>query len=161
MVYILLSVDGAKGDEPALLAREYTSVCACFNLRAASRRMTSLYNQRLKESGVLITQLPILGTLRQAGPMPLTRLAELLEMDRTTLARNWLPLVREGLTSEQASPDRRVRVLAITAKGTKALRTALALWKEAQASVVKELGEGDYRTLLAQLGRLQRLSRGE
>jgi DNA-binding MarR family transcriptional regulator len=152
-------VDKNTAPNPRLRAKEYLASCACFNLRAASRRVTSLYNMHLKESGVLITQLPLLGALAQAGPVPLTRLAQALEMDRTTLARNWLPLVRGGLTAEHASDDKRVRVFEITAKGRKALSKALALWENAQREVIGTMGKESYRSFLAQLGRLQRLDR--
>jgi DNA-binding MarR family transcriptional regulator len=152
-------VNRNKAPNRRLRAKEYLASCACFNLRAASRRVTSLYNMHLKESGVLITQLPLLGALAQAGPVPLTRLAQALEMDRTTLARNWLPLLRGGLTAEHASDDKRVRVFEITAKGRKALAKALALWESAQREAIGTIGKESYSAFLAQLGRLQQLDR--
>ena len=158
-VHILLYVDEKTTAQRCPRGREYAAMCACFNIRAASRRITSLYNMHLKESGVLVTQLPLLVALDQAGPLPLTGLAQALEMDRTTLARNWLPLLRGGLTTEQAGADKRVRVLEITDKGRKVLAMALALWKQAQTEVIGAMGEESYRAFLAQLGRLQQLGR--
>jgi DNA-binding MarR family transcriptional regulator len=160
-VYILLNVRQESNSTRELGGREYAAACAVFNLRAASRRITSLYNARLRKSGVLITQLPLLVALDYAGPMPLTRLAEELEMDRTTLSRNWLPLVRSGLTREQSTADKRVRVLAITDKGSEALALALQLWNAAQAEVVASMGDEGYRAFLGQLGKLQMLGRRE
>ena len=132
-------------------AREYTDQCVCFNVRMASRKITSFYNKHLEASGVLITQFSILVALHFAGPTPQTQLARLLDMDRTTLARNWLPLVRDGLASEQPGQDRRTRVLHLTKKGERAFQIAVPLWQEAQAKVAARMGADGMRLLLDQL----------
>ncbi len=136
--------------------KEYPEVCVSFNLRRASRAVTALYNERLASSGIRTTQLPILVALDQGGPMPLTRLARLLEMDRTTLTRNWRPLERQGFTAESPGADRRSRLLTITEKGRRTLGRALALWEEAQAQFIRAMGEGDFRVLLAKLAAVRR-----
>jgi len=157
-VYILSSMEPKRTGKKSLRGKEYAAVCACFNLRRASRAVTALYNERLASSGIRTTQLPILVALDQGGPMPLTRLARLLEMDRTTLTRNWLPLERQGLTAESPGEDRRSRVLTITETGRRALAKALPLWEEAQAQFIQAMGEGDFHVLLSKLEAVRRVA---
>ncbi len=78
-------------------AKEITAMCACFHLRQASRVVTQLYDETLRPTGILGTQLPLLVALRLHGELTVHGLAKALVMDRTTLTRNLKPLQREGL----------------------------------------------------------------
>ena len=66
--------------------------CNCSTLRSATRVLTQAYDEVLRPSGLRTTQFSILARLAGVGPVPLSELAELLAMDRTTLARNLRPL---------------------------------------------------------------------
>ena len=58
--------------------------------------------------------------------MTITGLADVIAMDRTTMASNLKPLVREGLvTVESSAADRRARIAAITPDGLTRLKAAL------------------------------------
>jgi DNA-binding MarR family transcriptional regulator len=81
-----------------------------------------------------------------AGPVNVTRLAELTMMDRTTLTRNLELLQKQGLIDVAAGGDRRTWIVTITVQGNTALAEALPLWKRAQSHVVKALGR-DIRAL--------------
>src|SRR5215475_8470111 len=70
--------------------------CACFNLRKASRTVTQLFDQILAPCGLRSTQLTILLAAKVLGPCGLARLARELVMDRSTITRNLLPLVKAG-----------------------------------------------------------------
>jgi hypothetical protein len=81
--------------------------CTCLAIRQAARHITQFYDQHLAPAGLRITQFSILAKLRRLGPMTINALADELVMDRTTLGRNILPLVREGLlsrSSQQGAP---------------------------------------------------------
>jgi DNA-binding MarR family transcriptional regulator len=110
------------------------------NLRKAARAVTQLYDRHLRPSGLKGTQFSILAVLANTGAIPLSRLAEVLVMDRTTLSRNLEPLERDGLVSVTEGKDRRVRQVALKPRGRKALAGALPLWEAAQGQVVKEIG---------------------
>ena len=127
---------------------ERLASCPCLNLRRASKVLTSLFNEQMKDSGVLITQLPVLGALKVDGALPLTRLAKILDMDRTTLSRNVNPMLKLGLLSQGPGLDRRNRILEITTKGAQALEKALPLWDGAQNKVKELLGEEGLAVLL-------------
>ena len=80
------------------------------------------------------------------------RLARSLGLDRTTLTRNLKPLEREGLVASSPGKDQRVRLLRLTEAGQRTLQRAYPLWEEAQAKVVKALGQRRWMTLLEGLG---------
>jgi DNA-binding MarR family transcriptional regulator len=92
-----------------------------------------------------------------AGPVNVTRLAELTVMDRTTLTRNLELLQKQGLIDVAAGGDRRTRIVTITVQGNTALAEALPLWKKAQSHVVKALGQDRWAAMLTNLTRHGRI----
>src|SRR5262249_62214451 len=83
--------------------------CAIFNLRKASRAMTRMYDQEIASSGLRATQFTMLVAVGLAAPANLSRLAEILGADKSTLSRNLAPLERDGLIASAAGGDRRKR----------------------------------------------------
>jgi len=122
--------------------RNATSVtkCTCGNLRKAARVVTQRYEAALQPTGLKATQFTLLATLANRGDLPLTHLAEVLGMDRTTLTRNLKPLVGKGLVSVENAQDQRVRQIKLTAKGSKAFKNALPHWEAVQSKIVSGLG---------------------
>jgi len=123
--------------------------CSCFAARRAARTVTQHYERHLKPSGLRVTQFTLLALLELAGPQPLSRFADQMGVERTTLTRNLRALVERGWVTESAAGDRRVRMLAITKRGTAAARAALPRWREAQKSIARRLGAGAIRALAA------------
>ena len=109
--------------------------CTCSALRRASRAVTQHYEASFRGTGLRATQFTVLATLAQTGPMPLSALATMLGLERTTLTRNLGPLEKKGYVSTVADEDQRVRRIAITKKGEAAALAALDAWKQAQATV--------------------------
>lgn len=123
--------------------------CACFNLRKATRALTSLYDNELKEVGITTPQFTILAALEEADESKITPLAERLVMDRTTLTRNLDRLSDGGLvTSRRGTEDRRTRVVTLTDEGRDILDSALPEWERAQDEIVETLGEDTFEDLL-------------
>jgi DNA-binding MarR family transcriptional regulator len=133
--------------DPAELARN----CACFNLRKAARAITQLYDAALAPSGIRATQLSVLVALALVEQAPLSRVAEQLVMDRTTLTRNLRPLERRGWVRIEVGEDRRKRSLRLTKSGRAALERALPFWERAQAHVLKRFGDARWAELLTSL----------
>lgn len=125
--------------------------CACFNLRKAARAVTQLYDNMLRPTRLRATQFSLLVATSLFGPISVTRLAEMGVIDRTTLTRNFKPLVKRGYIEVVLGKDRRTRVVSLTGLGREALRKALPLWKKAQSRVVKELGQERWNSLQADL----------
>jgi DNA-binding MarR family transcriptional regulator len=114
--------------------------CSCFAARLAARTITQHYERHMKPSGLRVTQFTLLVLLQLTGPQPLSRFADQVGVERTTLTRNLRLLLERGWVTESAAGDRRVRMLAITKAGTAAARTALPHWREAQSSLARRLG---------------------
>jgi DNA-binding MarR family transcriptional regulator len=125
--------------------------CTANNLRRASRQVSAAFDEALAGSGLRGTQFTLLTALAIGGELPLTRLAEVLSLDRTTLTRNLLPLQRDGLVESRATADARVRKVALTERGQQTLERALPRWEAAQKSVIQALGEGRWKELMSTL----------
>ena len=118
------------------------TTCVCVNLRRATRALTQLYDSALAEAGVKVTQFSLLRAIQRSEPAAITTLAEDLELDRTTLARNLLPLQRDRLVTLATGDDQRVTEVRLTAKGRKAIAQALPLWQQVQDEIAQRLGAG-------------------
>jgi DNA-binding MarR family transcriptional regulator len=116
-----------------------TRNCTCSSLRRATRAVTAHYEAQFRGSGLRGTQFTILSILAQAGPLPMTRLADLQGVERTTLTRNLTVLARRGLVEWVAAKDGRVRKAALTRAGNAMLHKCLPRWVAAEASVGKVL----------------------
>lgn len=121
--------------------------CSCFAARRAARTITQHFERQMKPSGLRVSQFTVLTMLTLAGPQPLSRLADQMALERTTLTRNLRPLLERGLVSESATGDRRIRMLSITKRGTAAATAALPYWREAQKSITQGLGADAARAL--------------
>jgi DNA-binding MarR family transcriptional regulator len=108
--------------------------CHCYALRRAARLVTQHYDRILRPSGLRTTQFTLLVGLAQRGPIPLTRLAGMLGLERTSLTRNLKPLTAKGWVTVVPDADRRVHSVGITAEGKAKARAALPLWRQAQAT---------------------------
>jgi DNA-binding MarR family transcriptional regulator len=116
-----------------------TRYCTCSALRRATRALTAHYEAHFRGSGLRGTQFTILSVLAQAGPLPMTRLADLLGVERTTLTRNLTVLARGGLVEWAGAKDGRIRKAALTKAGDAMLRKCLPRWAAAEASAGKVL----------------------
>ncbi|HEX6834218.1 MAG TPA: MarR family winged helix-turn-helix transcriptional regulator [Rudaea sp.] len=124
--------------------------CVCINLRRAARAISKLYDDALAESGLKITQFSLLREIERSEPAPISRLADAVELDRTTLARNLSPLERDGLVALAAGEDLRVTEVRLTRKGRAAIARAVPMWERAQAQIASRLPAGG-------LGQLQKI----
>ena len=125
--------------------------CAFYKMRRASRVVTQVYDRFLKPCDLAPTQFSLLVALASAGQVTISRLAETMAMDRTTLTRNLKPLEREGLIKIVPGPDRRTRAVTLTSSGKKKLQAALPLWEQAQTYMAKKLGQGQWEELKSTL----------
>jgi DNA-binding MarR family transcriptional regulator len=121
-----------------------TRDCICSAYRRATRALTQHYEAQFRGSGLRGTQFTVLATLVQTGPIPSTRLAKQLGMERTTLTRNLKPLEDRSLITISAGQvslgqDARVREVAITKEGTALALKLLPRWQQAQKSAHKVL----------------------
>lgn len=114
--------------------------CVCVNLRRATRALTQLYDAALADAGVKVTQFSLLRAIERNEPAAISALAEDLDLDRTTLSRNLLPLQRDRLVALAPGADQRVTEVRLTGKGRKAIADALPRWQHAQDDIAQRLG---------------------
>ena len=115
--------------------------CTCFKLRRLSRRVTAVYDRALSAAGMRVTQYSLLGHLRGLSGVPISELAEMLDMDRTTLTRNLKPLLEAGWVKVRSSDeDARVRLVQLTPVGEERWKAARAYWRQAQDEVNATIG---------------------
>jgi DNA-binding MarR family transcriptional regulator len=120
-----------------------------------SRAVSRHYEACLAPSGLTATQFSILRSLRRDGPAALSRLAEALVMERTSLYRALAPLERDGLVALRADPgDVRIRLADLTRKGKARIDAALPHWERAQGAFLDAVGNAEWRRVSRQLTRM-------
>ena len=122
--------------------------CACANLRRADRVVTQFYDAALRPSGLRITQFTLLQALTLAPGMSQKQLAELLEIDSTTLTRTLTPLRRKGWLHSEAGTDRRELRLSLTLAGKREYQRVLPYWETAQKGLQQALGKKNWNRLI-------------
>jgi DNA-binding MarR family transcriptional regulator len=117
-------------------------ICACTTLRKASRALSRIYDEALLPAGMTVAQLAVLRAIGRGaeGGEPLSRLAESLVMDRTSLYRALIPLKKSGWVAINAGPRGRAKQVELTMKGERAIQAARKFWDAAQTTILGEFG---------------------
>ncbi|MEU1540931.1 MarR family winged helix-turn-helix transcriptional regulator [Actinacidiphila glaucinigra] len=125
-------------------AESKAALCNNLALRKAARYLGATYDKALAPVGLRATQFSILQHLGARGELTITALADMIAMDRTTMASNLKPLAREGLvTVETSAADRRARIVTITPEGLARMESALPLWDDVQTRFEERFGTED------------------
>jgi DNA-binding MarR family transcriptional regulator len=133
----------------------HTAPCAAGTLRRATRSIARLYDRKLSAAGLTSAQFSILRALEPLSePIALSRLAEQLVFERTSLYRALEPLRREGLITIEAGPGARAKETALTRKGHARIAKALPHWQEAQSEFLAQFGKAAWSTLAVSLGEI-------
>jgi DNA-binding MarR family transcriptional regulator len=122
--------------------------CACANLRRAARVVTKYYDAMLRPSGLHVSQFTLLQALNEASELSQKQLAELLEIDSTTLTRTLAPLRRKGWLRFEPGADRREWRLSLTTAGRREYKRALPYWERAQKGLEGALGKTAWNHLV-------------
>ncbi|MES2148894.1 MAG: MarR family winged helix-turn-helix transcriptional regulator [Pseudomonadota bacterium] len=132
--------------------------CNVFALRQATRFVSQLYERHLSPAGMTSSQFTLFSVLHQLPGVTMSKLAELLVMDRTSLVRAIQPLARDGyLANAPAAPGSRQQALSLTAAGRQKYLAALPLWEAAQNEYEQLLGEKAAARLRTELMRITQL----
>ncbi len=145
-----------KGVAPELSRYEvaHCSECTCFNLRKATRVVQNLFDEAFRTIGLKGTQFTVLSHIFSYGPLTLTKLANIMLLDRTTLARNLVPLEKKGFIEINPGSDLRTRYIDITEKGRRLLARALPLWEKTQERIKDGLGDEKWNSMLSNISEL-------
>jgi DNA-binding MarR family transcriptional regulator len=140
--------------DTADMALEMRDRCPALRVRAASRMLARIYDDALRETGLEMSQLPVLAALAISGErgITVTELARALVMDRTSVTRAIRPLEKAGLLYVARSPDdARSKVIVLTRAGERALRDAYPRWKRTSRRIRDVLGSARIDALGAEL----------
>ncbi len=138
--------------------KKESSVCNCVNIRRAAQSVTEIYDGHLAPSGLKIGQFSMLKHIQAMAPVNVSRLAEKMRLDRTTLVRGLKTLEKDGLILDTAETGTRSRSLTLTQKGEDVLNTAVKLWEQAQKHIENKLGYGTLKDLTALLLKIESLT---
>lgn len=130
---------------------EQTAQCALANLRRTARAVTRMFDEALAPSGLRSTQFTLIANVAANETISMSDLADVIGMDRTTLARNLGPLERDHLVRVEPGADQRVRLVSLTDAGLERLKSAAPLRAAAQRRIVAALGADAFRHLLGTL----------
>ncbi|MGC1302681.1 MAG: MarR family winged helix-turn-helix transcriptional regulator [Caulobacteraceae bacterium] len=115
--------------------------CHCVAARQMTRHISKIYERHLGPLGVTATQLAILNFLARQSAMTTAEMAELMQMDRTTLLRAVKPLREKAWVNVDPQEDEpRRHVLTLSAGGRAKIVEARPLWETAQAEYEAEIG---------------------
>jgi len=133
-IKVILIMETEKGDLKRCF--DLPALCPAFNIRAASRIITQLFDEILKPSGLQVTQFTVLIGVHILDSPSISKLAKGLIMDRTTITRGLKPL-----ENEVSGDDKRTHFVKLTPKGKSVLEKTLPYWEKARAVVSKEFGQ--------------------
>lgn len=134
---------------------EETRNCLHFRLRRITRLISRHFDQALRPLGLSVAHFNILAALAQLGPIPVTKLAKVLGLERSAVARNLKLIARDGLVLLSEGEDRRTLVAEISRLGRKKLDQALPNWKRAQDHLIAKVGASKVARALETLAKLR------
>jgi DNA-binding MarR family transcriptional regulator len=118
--------------------------CLCLHVQRAARIVARRFDDALRPYGLTNGQFSLLTALNRPVPAPMSAVANLLALDRTTLTANLKPLERRLLVKVAVDPnDRRGRVVTLTSKGRKLLVEAFPAWRETHEALEPMLRGAD------------------
>jgi DNA-binding MarR family transcriptional regulator len=105
-----------------------------------------VYDDALSANGMTTAQFAILRHIARGEPLPLSRLAEQLAMDRSSLYRALAPIeVKDWVTV--SAGEGRTKLASLTAAGRAAVEGAEADWDAVQERIIGAMGEEKWMEL--------------
>ena len=126
-----------------------TEGCYCATIKRAEQKITALYNRYLERAGITRGQYALLVNIQNHPGISVSRLAEQMNLERTTLVRNLKPLENRRLIRDTAQSGRS-RSLELTEEGKQIWTTASSFWQQAQQEFERQMGT-EHSQLLLQL----------
>src|SRR6202171_6147772 len=118
---------------------ELLTECACFDLRRATRAVSRMYDDFLRDAGLNITQFSMLRLICAEKELSISTLGRFMVMERTSITRALAPLERDGLIHSRPGTDKRIRVVSVSNKGRRLVEGAEPKWRQAQEALLREI----------------------
>ncbi len=127
-----------------MVVHEY---CNCYVIRKISLKISKIYDNALKTSGLKITQYAILKYISILKKTNLKNLSTTMDYNRSTLGRNIRILERRKLIRFNKGKDKREVEIIITNDGIKIFKIARKSWKNINDQISKNLGKNKIKML--------------
>jgi DNA-binding MarR family transcriptional regulator len=143
----------------AVARNELLAECACFDLRKATRAVSRMYDDFLRDAGMNITQFSLLRLIRTERDISISTIGRYMVMDRTSITRALAPLERDGLINSRPGADKRIRIASLTKKGLKLVEEAEPKWRRAQEALIEAIGDDRWSAMRSVLRDTTRMVR--
>ena len=140
------------------IANRVPATCMGLHIRRASRILTQVYDAALRPIGLEANQFTLMVAIHLFQSVPITRLAQELFTDQTTMTRNVKLLEKQDLVAITPGKDRRVKLISLTTEGQAILEQALPVWEQVQAELMQQFGKQNWQSLLSLLSEVKSLS---
>lgn len=130
------------------------SDCYCISLRRAANAITKFYDEGFKESGLTVSQYSLLNNLSKLQTASITKLAEVLKLDRTTVTRNICSLFDAGLIEDISQSNKRDRMIQLTELGREVVVSGRSCWIKTQSIIQDVIGQEDLDCFMKTLQKL-------
>ena len=121
--------------------------CNCYIIRKISSKISKIYDNALKTSGLKITQYAILKYISISKKTNLKNLSTAMDYNRSTLGRNLRILEKKELIRFNKGKDKREVEITITNYGIKIFKIATQSWKNINNQVSENLGRNKIKML--------------
>lgn len=128
--------------------------CIFAIIRKANRVLFRHYQEVLSPTGISIVQLSVLRSLEKHGKLPLSRLADSLAMDRTSLYRTIEPLIKSGDVEVNNAEKGKSKIAKLTQKGHGTIEDVMPYWAKAQQIILNETSGSDWKALCDTLNKI-------
>jgi DNA-binding MarR family transcriptional regulator len=125
--------------------------CLALNLRRVERIVCQIYDTALRPFGIKSTQFSLLVTVHAMQGATVSRIADRINVDRTTLTRNLSLLEASGLIETARGDDLRERMISVTEKGDAVLVAAFPIWSATQRRLTSKMGNQSVASLMGGL----------
>lgn len=133
------------------------TTCHCLKMRRSAENVIGFYDQRLQPAGITVRQYSLLKNIDENEGCSIRVLADLTDLDRSTLARSLKPLMKAGLLKDTKEIGTRDSKLILTVEGKETCSLAADLWRRAQGEFEEKLGKDKVEVLENILLELQSL----
>ena len=143
-----MKINAAKTKKQFVETQQYPCMCAV--IRKTGRLLTKKYDRYLKPSGLKVTQFSMLANISRNPGIAVSKLAELLVMDQSTVTRNLRVLEKIGyIHIETDTVDHRIKRIQITDFGISRMDEAWPYWEKAQLEIERIIGREHIEELLS------------
>lgn len=112
--------------------------CLGFRFRKLSRIIDLKFREKLKDHSITENQLTILFVLKKNGETDQGKVAQKVQLQRSTISRNVLVLVKAGFISKTTNYRPAIK---LTDKGNELVTELIPIWNGIMNELITDLGE--------------------